>query len=175
MSGHGRGDLAQRPRRATAAAGPPPTGGIRSVRVTDAQLSGFLLLTALLSVIIPWVAVTGHAEMKLVPLVMGLGLAAYAGAKLAHIIAVGRPVVCGALFWLFVYLWGALAPLVQMTAGAFPWPGMYSGADETFALAITWLGILSYDLGRRFARRQKVRNHVRILARLRARELARGA
>lgn len=81
--------------------------------------------------------------------VLTLALTAYSGARLAHRIIDGRPLLFDFIFWLFVYLFMGIAPTVQIRSGEISTttPGMDPALDGRTALLV-WCGVLCYEIGR---------------------------
>jgi hypothetical protein len=55
------------------------------------------------------------------------------------------------VFWVFVYVFFGMAPLLQLAAGEFPWRGEYAVGQVAFGYGIVVLGLATYDLGRLWA------------------------
>lgn len=118
-----------------------------------ANAFGYLVLGAVLAGGIPLLLVTQIADVgRSAGWPLTLALAAWAGARLAIVIAAGRPTLFDFFFWLFVYIFMGVAPTVQMRSGLLSptTAGVDQGLDVPTALLV-WLGVLCYEVGRYFA------------------------
>ena len=135
-SGEGTGErtpgLTVRITRAAVTPPIPVRGGSRPWGVRYSA-SGWLCLAATLaaSLVLPFVwARRPMATIGSMPGVLAGGLCVYAGARLGHLIAQGRPRFLSFMFWSFVYIWFGLAPFLQIDANRFflaedlPRPGL---------------------------------------------------
>ncbi|MBO0925885.1 hypothetical protein J1G44_15505 [Cellulomonas sp. zg-ZUI199] len=82
-----------------------------------------------------------------------LAVMVWAGLRLAHRIAVGRPALFDFVFWLFVYIFMGLAPTAQMRADqpSTTTPGLDPFDDARIA-ALVLVGLACYEIGRAVAR-----------------------
>jgi len=71
----------------------------------------------------------------------------YSACHLGALVAKGRERLLSITFWVYVYLWLGLVPLLQVSAGTFPWPGHYGSGVIRTALTITLSGLVAFDLG----------------------------
>jgi len=62
----------------------------------------------------------------------------------AVIVASGAPRFNLLMFWIFGYLFGALAPIVQVGSETYFWPGTYSDEEVFSAAVVVVLGVLSW-------------------------------
>jgi hypothetical protein len=84
-----------------------------------------------------------------------LALLLVASWRLAAIIAGRSPALIELTFWIFVYVWCALAPLSQMFPEKWPLLGSYSASTRAEAAAITVIGVGCWWIGyHRTSRRQ---------------------
>ncbi len=82
-----------------------------------------------------------------------LALMVWAGIRIAHRVADGRPALFDFVFWLFVYIFLGLAPTAQIRADqvSTTTPGMDPVLDSRVATTV-WTGVLCYEAGRFVAR-----------------------
>ena len=87
--------------------------------------------------------------------VLTLVLMVWSGARLAHRIANGRPELFDFVFWLFTYVFMALAPTAQMRGDqvSTTTAGMDPARDVTTAVAV-WIGVGCYEAGRFWSSRR---------------------
>ncbi|HUP91375.1 MAG TPA: hypothetical protein VM074_03940 [Solimonas sp.] len=76
----------------------------------------------------------------------------YSIARLTWIAFRGRPHPMNLTFWVFVYIWCGLAPLVQTATGHWPRGYVHDANAEFTASLILALGLPCYDLGRMASR-----------------------
>lgn len=79
----------------------------------------------------------------------------YSSARLAVISASRRPQIVLATFWVFVYIFLAVSPLLQITSNSFPWRSAPEDDLLTEAALIVLLGLIAFDVGNRFIRRTR--------------------
>ena len=94
---------------------------------------------------------------------VALTLAGAAAVRFAVIVASGQPRFVELTFWIYVYFWGALAPLAQMSEGRFFWSASYSQVDWLRGMAITTLGAAAWWGSYRLWSRRAARDHPRQL------------
>ena len=82
-----------------------------------------------------------------------LAVMVWAGLRLAHRIAVGRPALFDFVFWLFAYIFMGLAPTAQMRADqpSTTTPGL-DPVDDARIAAVVLVGLACYEIGRAVAR-----------------------
>ena len=120
-----------------------------------ARWAVFVVLWAVLGGVIPALLITQVPNVgRSSGWLLTLALIVWSGARLAHRIATGRPELFDFVFWLFTYVFMALAPTVQMRADqpSTTTPGMLPEQDVRTA-AVVWLGVLCYEVGRFWAGR----------------------
>ncbi|HXG29206.1 MAG TPA: O-antigen polymerase [Nevskiales bacterium] len=76
------------------------------------------------------------------------GLLIYSSLRLTWIAFRGLPHPVSITFWLFVFIWCALAPLLQTLANRFPRPYVHDADAALTGTLILWCGVLFYELGR---------------------------
>lgn len=108
----------------------------------------FTFSWSLLSVFAPMALILSgnYSEFDIVILYVWI-IVAYASWRLSSLTIKGQKRLISITFWIFVYVFLGLAPLLQVAADAFPWPGHYT--DETIVKAIFLVlsGLVAYDLG----------------------------
>jgi hypothetical protein len=72
----------------------------------------------------------------------------YSTLRLTWIAAKGRAHPMSITFWVFVYIWCALAPLLQTYSGIWPRVIVHDTPTEFTGCVILWVGVLAYELGR---------------------------
>lgn len=114
------------------------------------RVLGALGLVSVLGILLPATLLTflDGFRLDLGPL-LGWALALVGAARLSELVLDGRPRLLELTFYVYVYVWLGLAPLLQLSAGHFPWPGEYSHRTITSVWATIWLSIPAYELGLR--------------------------
>lgn len=79
----------------------------------------------------------------------------YTAARLAHLAYTGERRFISLTFWLFVYVWGVLSPMLQVGTDLFPWKRQHSDDEQFFTAALLVFSLLSYDAGAVIARRRE--------------------
>lgn len=104
----------------------------------------FLTLLAL-----PLLLVAGLSALQfslsLIPVVLIL---LYSGTHLARISASSSQQIVTTTFWMFVYIFLGVCPLLQVLSGTFPLPGSYTELSLFKTGLIILVGLLSFDAGR---------------------------
>lgn len=110
----------------------------------------FLVVAVVMAGIVPAVLLqsvddAGRSRAWLVT----LALTAWAGIRIAHRVADGRPALFDFVLWLFVYIFLGLAPTVQIRSDepSTTTPGVDPALDTRTAVVV-WAGLLCYDVGR---------------------------
>jgi O-antigen/teichoic acid export membrane protein len=150
--------------RAAATSANPARGGPRPWGVRYSA-SGWLCLAATVaaSLVLPFVwAERPMATIGSTPGVLAGVLCVYAGGRLGHLIAQGRPRFLSFMFWTFVYIWFGLAPFLQIDANRFflaqDLLGRgFSSRMQTRGMVLIWIGVVAFELGSVVAGRGKVR------------------
>jgi hypothetical protein len=101
----------------------------------------FLLLGILLPTAISRSVPSTPAEL----LVLVVGL--YAASRIAKVVGTGEARFAEVTFWLFVYIWGWLAPAAQMSAKDYYWPGVYGEGEEAFAALLVVVCVVGWLAG----------------------------
>jgi hypothetical protein len=102
-----------------------------------------------LAVGVPLVTLLGLREpLQLSILPATWPVVVYAGLRLSVLAGRGEPRLISLTFWLFVYVWLGIAPMVQAHTG-FPWSGVYSVGDIGSAMVVVLLGLVAFDVGTR--------------------------
>ena len=71
----------------------------------------------------------------------------YCSMRLCLLSVKGQKCLIKMTFWIFVYIFLGLAPLVQIAAKRFPWSGNYSAETIFTAFIMIFLGLLAFDFG----------------------------
>lgn len=75
-------------------------------------------------------------------------ITAYAAFRLAQLIFDGRMRILELTFWIYVYVWLGISPLLQVATSTYPWPERnYRPEDILATIALVIAGIFAYDLG----------------------------
>lgn len=110
----------------------------------------FITLVVVLSGFVPVLCLVQVPDMgRSRAWILTAALMCWAGVRLAHRIADGRPRLFDFVFWLFVYIFMGLAPTAQIRSDQLS--GTTPGMDPTMDLStagIVWLGVLAYEIGR---------------------------
>ena len=175
-----RGEGADDPGERTGSPGGPTPG--LTIRITSAAVtpavrggtprwglryspSGWLCLAATLaaSIVLPF----AWAERPMATITSMSGalagvLCLYAGARLGHLIAQGRPRFLTFMFWTFVYIWFGLASFLQIDADRFflaqDLLGRgFSSHMQTRGMVLIWIGVVAFEVGSLVAGRGRVR------------------
>jgi hypothetical protein len=77
-----------------------------------------------------------------------LALLVYSALRLSWLAFSGRAQPMAMTFWLFVYIWGALAPFFQTLIDRFPRPYRHDEQAAFMGAMIVWTGVLAYEAGR---------------------------
>jgi hypothetical protein len=104
----------------------------------------FLVLGAF----IPWTLLQLSGESG--PGAMGVYgwiLAGYGAARLSYLAVTGEKRILSLTFWLFVYVWMGLAPMLQLATGDLPLLGVYNHAEAFHAFGIVALGLAAFEFG----------------------------
>lgn len=112
--------------------------------------SAIALLSFIILLLLPliFLAQSTHihiASLSLIPITLILF---YSISHLAVIAASRAQQIVTTTFWVFVYIFLGLAPLLQIATGAFPWPGQYNDLLLAKAGLIVITGLLAFDIGR---------------------------
>lgn len=75
----------------------------------------------------------------------------YSAVHLTVLVIKGYQKLISLTFWMFCYIWMGLAPLLQTISNHFPWPGNYSTTTLAYAMFVTILGYIAYDVGKLLA------------------------
>jgi len=84
------------------------------------------------------------ASLPLVPI--GLILA-YSSVRLAAMASSGSQCIVTATFWIFVYIFLAVAPFLQIATQHFPWPGLYDDTLLVKSCVIIIAGLIAFEIG----------------------------
>lgn len=76
-------------------------------------------------------------------------LLTYSGARLASIAATGVSRVTQITFWVFIYVFLALTPTLQIAYSRWSWPYRYDSGSVLEAYLLIYVGIAAYELGTR--------------------------
>jgi oligosaccharide repeat unit polymerase len=106
---------------------------------------GTLLLIALL--VLPQLARIEYPDFS-APAYFLAALLVYSSLRLTWIAFRGLPHPVSITFWLFVFIWCALAPLLQTLANRFPRPYVHDADAALTGTLILWCGVVFYELGR---------------------------
>lgn len=105
-----------------------------------------------LGLLIPTSLLAGNGTARFpAALVPVAGVIGYAALRLACLAASGEACIVTITFWVFVYVFLGLCPLLQLACGAFPLGGGY---EETLLLRsalVVVAGIAAFEVGQRFA------------------------
>lgn len=71
----------------------------------------------------------------------------YSSLRLALLALKGERNLLSLTFWVFVYVWLGLAPMLQLMTGEFPQRGTYGTATALWSVALVLVGLAMYDLG----------------------------
>ena len=113
----------------------------------------FVVVGLLLAVIVPLVVVSGASERIASAWVIQIVIVVHAGIMLARVLTSTRLEVMQLAFWVFVYVWLAVAPLAMLTTDEYPW-GLRVGSEVSFtASVVIETGLLAYTAGSLFAER----------------------
>ncbi len=127
--------------------------------------SGWLCLaaTTAASIVLPFIwAERPMATIESTSGALAGMLCVYAGARLGHLIAQGRPRFLSFMFWTFVYIWFGLAPFLQIDADRFFLAQdllgrSFSSDMQTRGMVLIWVGVMAFEAGGLVAARGKVR------------------
>ncbi len=129
------------------------------------------LIFGLLWVAIPWrlgVSIITLGNEGLVVLQINLVVSS---AVLAWMVAYPVPRFNLLMFWMFVYLFAALAPIAQVESKEFFWPGSYDQSEINAAAVIVGLGVISWCAGYGLVAARRVRPPRRTVSLRRLRRL----
>lgn len=167
--GEGAGDAGERAGDAVDRAGAPRATTRRGAADRPwgvrYSASGWLCLGATIaaSIVMPfhW-AQRPMATITSTPGALAGLLCVYAGVRLGHLIAQGRPRFLTFMFWTFVYIWFGLAPFLQIDADRFflaqDLLGRgFSSHMQTRGMVLIWFGVVAFEVGGVVAGRGKVR------------------
>jgi len=127
--------------------------------------SGWLILAASVAASLVFPFAWAQRPMATIASASGAlaaALCVYAGARLGHLIAQGKPRFLSFMFWTFVYIWFALAPFLQIDANRFflaqdVLGRGFSGALQTRGMALIWVGLVAFEIGSVVASKGRVR------------------
>lgn len=128
-----------------------------------------MVSTLLLAVYLDLVSLRTISEPAML---LGLSLAMAAGFQIATVLAAGKPEFVRLTFWVYVYLWGALAPLAQMVERSFYWPGSYGPSEWFHGMTVTAVGTAAWWVGYRWWCSKRLTRRPRQLSRKRTYLLA---
>ncbi len=96
------------------------------------------------SILLPLVILGGNVRGVLLCYLLITGIASF---KLSIIILKTKPRIVEGIFYIFVYVFLGITPLIQINNYKYPWPGYYSDNLLFFAGVVIILGILGYEIG----------------------------
>ena len=162
-----RSSLFDRPAGAIAGCGRPPGPGPGTVPAPGPTpgrtgcppaaspprfATGFVLYLVVV-VLLPLVLTGGRFLDAELPVLLSFCTLVLAGTRLVQLAVAGRPYLLDISFWCFVYVFQAMAALVQLTEGTFPLRGGPYESGQVFRAQMTILvGVAAYMAGRSLSR-----------------------
>lgn len=114
--------------------------------MTAKQLVAILGFALLISLPVLLVAIPAGPQPSLALVPVGLVLL-YSSVRLATIASSGTQQIVTTTFWLFVYIFLGVCPLIQVSYETFPWPGVYGTPLLVKTGFIVLVGLWAFDAG----------------------------
>lgn len=112
------------------------------VRVGSAAAAWLVLLAAVPCLLL--LPLEGQASPAFVLTVLIVG---YSGARLAYLSLAGRPRYLSLSFWVFVYVFMGVVPMLSTWRRQFPFPSVYSPSLAEDSALVVLLGLVAMDAG----------------------------
>lgn len=122
----------------------------RSTSLTQGEFHrlSFFLLAPGLTLVLPMASLWSLPRVAFsVPLLPIAATVVYSGSRLARIASSTRQQLIRATFWVFVYVFLGLAPLLEIASNTFPLPGTYGTSTLLRAGIIVLIGIIAFEGG----------------------------
>ncbi|MBK0291292.1 oligosaccharide repeat unit polymerase [Bacillus sp. S34] len=117
------------------------------MRTTQSNFFLGTVIFLILSLLMPFLLVRGlYNQVNIASLVMYL-IILYSALRLSMIALSGKIKLIEMSFYIFVYIFFGIVPLVQVTENMYYWPGIYNNSQQLLAGLIIMSGIIAYDIG----------------------------
>ncbi|WZH52221.1 MAG: hypothetical protein PIR53_19675 [Nocardioides alkalitolerans] len=124
-------------------------------RSSGGALTG-VLAAALLCVLVPfWLTTQSPGTPAYGLWFYGLGITIWAGLRLSILVSAGLPHLYGVIFWVFVYVFLGMAPIMQMRTGLLP--NTIPNVDRSAVAPAFWIvivGLICFEVGSYFGRKR---------------------
>jgi oligosaccharide repeat unit polymerase len=108
--------------------------------------------------IVPLVMIEGELNVKTL---LFFSIVNYGTFRLSKLMHKKEPFLLEVSFFIFVYVFLGLTPLVQSNLNKFPLNGFYANDEILWAGIVIWLGIISYEIGLFIGKRVETNNPVK--------------
>jgi oligosaccharide repeat unit polymerase len=87
------------------------------------------------------------------------GVILYSSLRLISFLITGYKNIIDLTFWIFVYIWMGIIPLIQIYTDRFPLYGEYDSKVRIYSLLIVIIGLIFYDFGKGLSRNKNNNDH----------------
>lgn len=109
-------------------------------------LATYVLLTLAFAVPVYFARQLENPELNFEALFTWL-VVAYSSLRLSLLAIRGEKRILSLTFWVFVYIWLGVAPMLQLLVQEFPLSGFYSPATPVVSTAIIFVGLVAFEIG----------------------------